>query len=231
MTISRARTFRDRMRDLWSPPWLATGNNEKLGYALGLLADVLGDALWTAYKSRFPGLGGFASLPSIGRERRIARGPYEPDAAYASRLTRWLDDHRRRGGPYALLAQLYAYYAPSNFPVDLVYRNGTHFHIQPGSPPTLTRTIDTTIAFDTEPERWARWWLIYTTDDYDLGALQPEDIEDLKHVPREWNAAHCVATVIVLTPEAELWNWPPGHTWNESGTWDTSGDTIQIPVT
>src|ERR1044072_31681 len=117
--MQRIITFRDRMREQWSPPWLGEGNNERLGYATALQADMLGDALAAALLSRFPGLYTEETLPLIGRERRIARGPSEPSGSYAGRLVRWLDGHARRGNPYALLQQIFAYYAPNNFEVQL----------------------------------------------------------------------------------------------------------------
>jgi hypothetical protein len=217
-------TFRDRIRQL-SPPWLQHGNNEKFLYAMAVQLDAFSDALTAAVKSRFPNLYSDESLPLIGRERRIARGPAEASETYAVRLTRWLDDHRRRGGPYAMLAQLHAYFAPNNFPIDLVYRNGRTYQMDVDG--NVART-ETAWSPDTHPDQWARWWLFFYTDAYPSPTAQ--QIAELKVVPHDWNAAHCFGYIIVFPSTAELWDWPLGHTWDESGTWDTGAPSAVIPV-
>jgi hypothetical protein len=120
------RTFRDMIRRS-SPPWLATGNNERVLYGAHLLLDGTGAATQAGVLSRFPGLVDFQTLPYIGKERRIRRGVYEPDATYANRLRSWLSDHPYRGGPYALLQQLWLHYSPNTFPIgsSIARGNGT----------------------------------------------------------------------------------------------------------
>lgn len=225
-------TFRDRMRELWSPPWLATGNNERFMYALAVHVDLMADVITAAVASRFPGVYSYESLPVIGRERRIARGPYEPDATYADRLTRWLDDHRRRGNAYTLLAQIHAYYRPNNFAVELIYRSGRHFHMSPSG--QIVRWLEPSFHPDARPEQYARWWLFYTTNDYEIaddGSLSAADVADIVHVPREWNAAHAIGTIIVMRPGAELWNWPLRRKWNRPVPWNkTTGRSAKILI-
>jgi hypothetical protein len=221
-------TFRDRMLMRWTPPWLARGNNAKFMWSIAFQADVMAEAMVAAIASRFPGVYSYDTLPLIGRERRIARGPAETDQSYAGRLIRWLDDHRRRGNGYTLLAQIHAYHRPNNFPVELVYRSGRHFVMNVAG--AITRGISPSFAPNTYPEQWARWWLFYRTDAHDLDNLPNQIAADFAHVPREWNAAHCIGTIVVMTTDAELWNWPLGHTWNEPGTWNTPGASRTIEV-
>lgn len=215
-------THRDLMRQI-CPPWLQTGNNEKFLYAVGLAVDTFGDALLAALKLRFPAYYSPDSLAVIGRERLIARGLTEPDEIYATRLIRWLDDHSTRGGPYAMLAQLHAYYAPHNFTADLVYRNGRYFHVDTNG--VVTRGDLPTFSPDDRPEQWARWWLFAYTDE--LVDPTPEQIAEIRLIPAQWNAAHCQGTIVVLSGDqgagtgAELWNFPIGHVWNEPGNWNT----------
>jgi hypothetical protein len=191
---------------------------------------------------RFPGYYSVESLPVIGRERRIRRGRIETHEVYATRLRRWLDDHRRRGGPYALLAQLHAHFAPDNFPIALVYRNGRRFAMKADG--TVTRDV---IAWepDHEPAKWARWWLIYQwpeelLDDGHWGdpgtwgdggvwgsSLSPQQVTDLRLVPKEWNAAHCFGRLI-LVEGGELWGFPSG-TWGDPGTWG-GGSSVQLAI-
>ena len=221
-------TFRDRMRDRWCPPWLATGNNEKFMYAAAVQADTFADALIAAVALRFPGAYGYDSLPQIGKERRIARGPFESDATYAERLTRWLDDHRRRGGPYAMLAQLHAYFAPNNFPINLLYRSGRHFAMDATG--AITRTISTVFAPNTNPAQWARWWLFFDLPADALADIDSTDLANLGHIPREWNAAHAQGRVFALEPGAELWGWPLGRKWNRHVKWNNPNRLIKIVI-
>lgn len=227
-------TFRDTLRKL-SPPWLQRGTAEKILYSIGVHLDGLGDALFAAVKLRFPGYASDA-LPYIGRERRIRRGRTESDAVYASRLQRWLDDHRGRGGPYAMLAQLFAHYAPANFRIDLVYRNGRRFAMDAAGNVTRDDPWVTNVA------DWAKWTLYYfwpvtpspaaaywgdvgrTWGDGKVwgSTLTVDEVVDLRIVPREWNAAHALGEIVLLTSDVKLWGYPlttwgaPGLTWGSN---------------
>ena len=212
-------TFRDQIRKR-SPPWLQIGTAEKYLYTLGLHLDALGDALVAGVKSRFPGLYSFETLPYLARERRLVRGPNEADEGFAARLCRWLPDHQVRGGAYALLGQLHTYYAPSNFPIDLVYANGRRFHLATDG--TITRSYDPWSP-DGDVAKWARWWLFYNTDQWASVAPTQSEIDALRLVPRAWNSAHALGTIVLFPTGAQLWNYPPGHHWNEAGTWNTTG--------
>lgn len=248
-------TFRDTIRKV-SPRWLQRGLAEKILYAIGVHWDLLVDMAADGVKRRFPGeAGNFDSLPIIGRERRIRRGPNEPDATYASRLPRWLDDHRTRGGPYAMLAQLHAFYAATPFAIELVYQHGTRFSLATNG--TVARDAITWLpdgipsvwddpgfwdddgVWDADSVRWAYWWLFYhwptaVADDgtWDTvgfwndggtwdSTLTPDQVTELRVVPADWNAAHTRGTIVLLSPGAELWDYPTG-TWDEpGGTWDS----------
>jgi hypothetical protein len=223
-------TFRDTIRQI-SPPWLRRGNAEKLLYALALPFDALAEAVASAVKLRFPGVYSPESLPYLGRDRRIRRGRNENSHVYAERLTRWLDDHRSRGGPYAMLAQLHAHYAPEAFDIELVYFSGRTFSLDPDGNVTIS---DIEWLPDADEAKWARWWLFFHWPDpigldgtwgdgalwgdggvwgYDLSS---EDVDDLRSVPREWNAAHAVGRLVLLFEGVELWGYPEG-TWGEPG--------------
>lgn len=218
-------TYRDSMRKI-SPPWLQTGRAEKILYSIALHVDAFGDALTAGVKQRFPGLYSYESLPLIGRERRIRRGRTEADASYATRLTRWLTDHRRRGGPYAMLAQLFAHFAPNNFPISLVYYSGRRYRMDVNG--VVTRD-DIVWSPDLDTARWARWWLFYETDEFGVSP-DAATIEDLKVVPREWNAAHCLGYIMLFPTGAELIDFPDGHLIDEAGTINTTIPATLIAV-
>ncbi len=227
-------TFRDAIRKA-VPVWLQKGNAEKILYALAIQFDGLTDAVTAGVKARFPGLYSPESLAVLGRDRRIRRGRYDTDQTYATRLLRWLDDHANRGGPYAMLQQIHAHFAPNNFPIELVYASGARFALATDG--TITR--DYTFPLDGDPAQWARWtlyyhWPVSYGSDGTWGApglwgdggvwgsnVPPDTVTDLKLVPTEWNAAHALGTLVLLGPGAGLWGVPPTDTWGMGGdVWD-----------
>jgi hypothetical protein len=218
--------FRDTMKSI-SPPWLQTGLAERILYSIALQCDAFGDALVAGVKQRFPGLYSFDSLVLLGRERRIERGLMEEDAAYASRLTQWLVDHRRRGNGYAMLNQLFLHYAPATFPIQLIYYTGVRYSLNPFTGEVTRDLVDWKP--DTNTAKWARWWLIYSIDWYAHTPPTDAELQDLRLIPRAWNAAHCFGTIMLFpTSGAELWNWPLGRVWDEPGAWNVSGSTIRF---
>lgn len=237
--MAAVQTFRDSLRAK-SPPWLQRGNAEKILYAIAIQLDALGDAVVAGVKARFPGLYTAESLPLIGRDRRIRRGRDETNETYATRLLRWLDDHPRRGGPYAMLAQLFAHYATAPFRIDLVYRSGRRFIMDTDGNVTRSDTGDA------DNEDWPQWTLYYFTafgatvpkwgdsgrkwgDGKVWGStLTPEQVTDLRLVPREWNAAHPIGIIVLLGDSGQLWGYPQ-NTWGAPGLkW--GGKAIRLKV-
>jgi hypothetical protein len=208
------RTFRDAMREI-STPWLRGIVGGGVLYAIGYQFDMLTDALLAGVKARFPGLYTYESLALLGRERRIRRGRTESDEVYASRMLPWLDHHRIRGGPYAMLAQIHAHYAPANFLVELRYTSSRRYSMALDG--TVTRS-EVAWTPPGNPAQWARWWLYYewptpidddgiwsdpgTWDDGGVwdSNLSPTEVRDARLVPREWNAAHAIGRVVLVSP-------------------------------
>jgi hypothetical protein len=135
---------------------------------------------------------------------------------------RWLEDHKTRGGAYALLNQLYYHYAPDSFPIALIYPSGGQFTLHPDGTITYVEAVTGHVP------QWARWYLLYFTDT--LPVSTPADLADLAVVPREWIAAHCLGEILVMPTGAELWDYPPTEPWNGPGPWNTPDTTIRIPV-
>lgn len=212
-------TFRDTLRAI-CPPWLQNGLAQRILYAIMVPVDAAGDALLAGVKMRFPGLYSDESLALIGRERRIRRGINEDAQNYAARLVRWREDHRRRGGAYALLWQLYYHYAPNNFPIALWYPSGKRY--------LMNAAGDITWAVPVIPvraARWARWQLLYFTDTIDASML-----DDIVQIPRDWIAAHCFGEIIVMPAGAELWDYPPDRLWDNPRAWNTPDVSLRVTV-
>lgn len=206
------RMFRDAIREL-SPWWLRGPIGGSVLYAIGSVVDEVADRLRAGVKMRFPAYYSTESLPLLGRERRIRRGRFESETTYATRLLPWLDHHRTRGGPYALLAQVHAFYAPNNFPVELRYVSGRRFVMDPDD--GSVERSDVVWSPPGDPAMWARWWLTYTwptplDDDGQWGDpgtwgdggvwaldMSANDVRDVRVVPREWNAAHSLGRVVL----------------------------------
>jgi hypothetical protein len=216
-------TFRDQLRDR-SVSWLKTGNNERLLYSLAVILDNLGDALTQGIKSRYPGLVDMSVLGLTGQERRIRRGLTESETAYADRLRYWWDAHRTRGSPVTLLEQMSIRYEHA-FPIELISRNGRRYTLSTSGEITRDSVVWSP---DMEPERWARWWMICYTD----SITTPEQLADLAVIPREWNAAHCNGTVILLGTNAALIDYHSPHMIDQPVTVDTpnAATFIQIEV-
>jgi hypothetical protein len=240
--------YRDSLRRVL-PWWLQNGIAGKIVFALGAQFDGFGDAIVEAVKRRFPDAQWADSLPLIGRDRKIRRGSAEPDQIYAARLRRWLDDHRTRGNPYAMLAQLHAYYAQAPFLIELIYKSGRRYSMALDG--SVTR--DTTTFGDGSNAQWARWWLIYhwpTTINIagkwgssgakwgknnniwgvDPASLSRTQVEDLRLVPTEWNAAHCQGMIILLGPDKRIWGYPLRKWGSSSDKWAGGGRTVRIPI-
>jgi|SRR6185295_15910160 len=231
-----APTFRDTLLRS-AAVWLKRGLGGKIMYTFGVHMDAFGDALVDGVKARFPGLGPPDALAVTGRERRIRRGRGESDATYAARQRRWLDDHRTRGGPYALLAQLHAHYAPDNFQIDLIYPSGRRFRL------ALNGDVTRDDAWTLAAEKWAHWTLFYSWPAVpspaavywgDVGRtwgdgkvwgsdLTVSEVVDLRLVPREWIAGHCFGEIVLLTPDVLLWGYPTSNVWGGPGlTWGSA---------
>ncbi len=224
-----AATARDTIREI-TPRWLRSGIAGKVLYACAVQLDAIAQAAAEGAAQQFPSRAGADALGHLGRDRRIVRGPLEPPSTYLVRLQRWLDDHRTRGNPYTLLQQVGEFWA-SAFEVLLVYTNGLKF----------TRAVGGSIARDVSAiapsasADWSHWWLILdgidaSDDGYwsDPGTwsdggtwdtdLTVQEVENIKAVPANWNAAHCIGHIGMVSGDGELWDYPEG-TWSDPGTW------------
>jgi len=232
-------THRDTLAKLM-PRWLSRGVAQGLGYALAIQLDALTDGLVAGIRRRWPGLDGSEdALGIIGQARKIRRGPAEPASTYAVRLRSWLDAHRTRGGPYALLAQVHAYWV-GTFDVSLIYADGTRFDLATSGDVTRTPAVS-----PWAPGPWPRWWLIYDWPDavvtdglwgdpgvwgdgYVWGAqLTAAQVADLRLIPEEWNAAHTNGTLVLRSGSGDLWGWP-GGAWGDPGVWGTTCVSLTV---
>ena len=194
------------------PPWLQRTWARRILSAIAGPIDLLASLTAAGVRARFPSWSMPDALTVLGRERRIRRGPTEPSGTYAPRLVRWLDDHRGRGGAYALLGQLRAFWAGTHDGTHAVVSHRGVRHTSVGD--VITRDVITWTADGTAA--WAQFWVMLHV------SADPRPIDDATYlaVPVDWSAAHVLREhVVVLWGHGRLWEYPPpSGTWTE---WET----------
>ena len=164
-------TFRSIVRYL-APRWatrdrvLDQETDSRVLYSVAVTLDAMAERVRLGVLSRFPGLGPADSLPVLGRDRRIVRGPAESESNYVLRLKRWLDDHRTRGNAWALLEQIRGYLSPYAVRVRTVDEHGNWHTIDRDG----TRSTYRASAWDWDGSALSAahsrfWVLIYATAD------------------------------------------------------------------
>lgn len=172
------------------PSWLGGGaprgsggteaDDERVSYTLSFMSDAWMQRLLEGLRARFPGKAAADALPYLGRDRKIVRGINEPADAWAERQLRWLNDHKVRGVPWALLDQLASYLQSPGVVLSFVDVRGNWF----------TRNADGTRSYQLDTgtwdwdgiapaPQWSRFWiLIYPTADGRPWAAYSETIGD-----------------------------------------------------
>ena len=119
-------THRHSMFEL-APRWLRNTNAYSVLYSIALMADAIGDALFAANKIRFPNFYSAESLPMIGNERRMVRGPNESAESFAARLCQWWDVAKQSGDFITIARQLAAYFLPAQAVIQIVNNRGFRY--------------------------------------------------------------------------------------------------------
>jgi len=83
----------------------------RLVYAVGLVCDAYVDWVVRAMQQRFPLICEPDALLWHGRDRQIFRGQVQSEASFRAQLVRWLQLHKRRGHPWALLTAIQTYFS------------------------------------------------------------------------------------------------------------------------
>lgn len=237
------------------PSWLREGEGALVDYSLGLMADYAAEVHRLSAYVRFPEYAPPDALAHIGRDRKIVRGIGETDEAYAARLVEWLDKHRVRGNPYALLEQLRAY-MNQDVRVRTVDARGNWYTIDTDG----TRTADLatgTWQWDAmDPARWSRFWVIlyptaggepwadHTLDVGDPGlwgdavgttaltlgsSATPEHISKVRTIIRDWqpDGTRCEWVIVAFDPDSFDPSAPePDGNWAKWGEDDGSGNYV-----
>lgn len=215
------------------PPWLRRTVGTAVMKSLGVQIDTEIDRDVDGVGLRFPNPNQPDALGFLGRERRILRGPAEPAANFAIRLRTWWDAHSTRGGPYALLGQMFPYLAGTiDAPVEVVGNSGIRHLVDANG--VITRDSIDWNGDGNYPTKWARFWVminsatltlplvtesgepvltesgeqVLTVSQITAANITDEQKEIVCAVPREWSAAHIDEVhVILLFDGGELWGY------------------------
>jgi len=151
-------TFRQLFADLL-PEWLSTGDGGLSAYALSTILDAFAERTRLGVLVRFPRSAPADALAAISRDRKILRGIGETAEGFAERCIPWLDEHRVRGNPFALMRRLQGY-AQAAVRLRTVDRAGNWYTLEADG------TMSALIAqanWDWDggaAAQWARFWVI-----------------------------------------------------------------------
>lgn len=212
------KTFRDTLRRV-VPAWLKGYWGERYLYAHGVQLDAIADATVAGVKMRFPGVYSGESLPLLGRDRGIWRGLEETDEAYAERLSRWWQDRRMKGHPYALGFQLQAALFPHRPRVRVINQRGDWYTVNSDG---STEHHEAAWDWDGNINPWGRFWVIiypppglwtkrgkwgdgskWGKGTWGTTATRAQAAM-VRAIIREWQSAHakCEKIIIALDPES-----------------------------
>lgn len=247
-------TFRDSVVAM-APRWLRGTWAGRFLYVMGLHLDAMTDALTASIEMRFPGFYSEESLPLIGRERRIRRGFAESGPAYAGRLRKWLDDHRRHGNPYTLMRQLQGYLFPFAVRLRVVSNIGTWYTLGSDGSTSHRLSSPANWNWDGSAAEFSRYWVILyppaslwvrdgTWGDGETwngrpnetwgSTATPEQVAAVKAIVNEWNPPHakCMGVIVcfdatIFDPTAAAGPPMPDGTW---ASFSKNVGGVQVPA-
>lgn len=243
-----ATFFRDAFYKL-APSWLTSEEGELVLYSLDLALDGMWERIRQGLLARFPEYAPADAFRYMSRDRKILRGIDETTENFATRLLRWLDDHRTRGNPYALMEQLRAY-CNADVRIRTVDNSGNWYTLErDGSREYLL--AEGNWDWDGEASKWSRFWvIIYPTATgepwtiqgnwgdaglYDIGefgqpgqtvgtSATPGQVGDIRRIIADWKPAgtNCV-WIIIAFDDASFDPTTPAQPTPGPGTWGNWG--------
>lgn len=233
------------------PGWQSSGEGELVMYSLTILLDAFRDAVYDSVIARFPDYAPDDALAAIGRDRKILRGISEVPESYAVRLKRWLDDHRKRGNPFALMEQLRAY-CNAEVKIRTVDRRGNWFMIDRDGSYSWDLDMGNWDWDGGALTAWSRFWvIIYPTSDglpwrvstwEDFGSTMGEfdatktfgttatqnEVASVRAIIRDWKPAGTKCEFIIISPDDDMFdpsNPSATPSW-PAGDWGTYGKDV-----
>jgi hypothetical protein len=200
-------TFRAWATKVLAPPRLRRSKGIRLIYGVGLVFDVMSQAVLEAVKARFASTGPVDALPYMGTERGIARGPSETEASYRERLRTAWSAWSSAGEAACILAQLAIYGVTAKM-------YGNH--------EILTE-------YPKDLDNWSRFWLIIEIQQFPWGSGPPDAAAqaDISRIVRQWKPAHWICPSVGVSYKDDMVTWQTvqdmGLTWGALESKVTSG--------
>lgn len=252
-------SFREIYRRL-TPKWQHDDEEgAPLLYSIGLLLDACQRHYRLALLARYPGPAqtkeGTVYAPAdalqyIARDRRIERGRGETSQAFAARLNTWLDDHKTRGNPYALMRQLRAYLGVA-VRIRTVDNSGNWYTIEAdGTLDLASVTAGTAFGWDWDGQaaQWSRFWaIIYPTAAGEPWSEGPAwgdpglvwgtpgatwgttatvgEVEAVRRIVRDWKPAGTRCEHIIIAFDDASFD-PTGPTDLPTGDWGSAANRL-----
>jgi hypothetical protein len=240
-------TIRDMLIEI-APPFLRGPNGVRFLSALAYPIDALDELLRQGVKARFPGVYTMESLPLIGRDRQLDRGPTEPDATYADALAYAFDTHQHDASARGILRQVERYFIPAGRLITLVNSNGLTavWHLLDG--------LDEFGRVVADPTNWNwdglhRWWHGFAILDSSAGpwvrsptwgsstwgawpgtlgssATRTEVASIRRRVGRKPANVYVPSIVVAMEPGMFSVSAPPGAPGMPDGTWGTHSKIV-----
>lgn len=250
-------SFRDSIIRI-APPWLQGTVGSKLLYSVGAVLDALADATIFGVKARMPGECPPEAYAHIGADRIIVRGFDETDAAHAIRLRRFLDDHKQRGNPWALMRQVQGYLSGHAVKLRTVDNSGNWYTLNAdGTPGGVVQASPNNWNWDGNSASWCRFWLIiyppadlWTEGPNNWGdAAGPnwgagtktwgstatvEQVTTIREIVRAWMPAHAKCQNIIIAFDPASFNpsaapFSAGMPDGQWGNWSKNVAGTQVP--
>lgn len=194
------------MRDLAynaSPSWWRGKWASRYLYSIAVQFDALMDLAAYAVRASFPTLAPPDNIANIANDRGIYQGFQESAAAYAVRLTQWLDRWAKGGSPWGVLMALRGYVAPATPACAIVNTQGQWSYYLEGAPSDPSDGPVTQLlpawTWDSIPYAWWRIWIII------------------------WPVASGLWSQYLPN-----WGASAGWTWGSGWVWGTTATTAQV---
>lgn len=185
------------------PAWLA----DDVLYSLAVMKDAFAERVRQGLYARWPSYAPPSALPYLARDRRIVRGINEPTSSFRVRLRRWLRDHRVRGNPFALAAQLRAY-CNADVRIRIVDRRGNWYTIDRDGSLSWQLNQANWSWDDGGLDRWARFWVIM----YPTSSGQPWSVATSPYAGKGQTIGTTATPDQVATVRAIIRDWKPAGT-------------------
>ncbi len=175
-----------KFRDVYEqiiPRWMHGFRLWRVGYAVALHLDILGDAAAAAIKIGWPGGYSSEADPLIGKDRRIIRGPTQPDASFEADCRSWLDIHARKGNRWLILERVLAAFATAPAWAQIIDNDGATYTLSTdGSMTYASRSWN----WDNHPEYTGRFWLVVPNS---IVGLVPSTVtwDELDQAAAQWD--------------------------------------------